>query len=195
MSLWGRIYQERRQVILPLLIGAVVNVAVLLLAVLPLSRSVTASEAAAQDATLGLASAHQLERQARSAAASRERADTELKQFYTGVLPNSFAVASRTTNRWLQQAAQDAGLEYRGANFAWDEVRESRLSRAYSTVTLRGRYADIRRFLHAVESAEEFLVVERLELQQPATAAAGTTGALEVALVVSTFFVTEPARQ
>ena len=39
MSLWGRIYHERRRVVLPLLIGAVVNIAVLLLAVVPLLHS------------------------------------------------------------------------------------------------------------------------------------------------------------
>lgn len=193
MSLWTRIYEERRRIILPLLIAAVVNLAVLLLAVVPLRRSVTTTEAAAHDATLSLASANQQLRQAREAASSRQRADTELQRFYTSVLPENFAVAARTTNRWLQQTAQQEGLEYRGASFSWDEVRESSLSRAYSQATLRGRYADIRRFLHAVEAADEFLVVERLELDQ---ASAGTgSGSLEVSLLVSTFFVTEPARQ
>lgn len=192
MKLWRRVYAERRRVLLPLTVAALANVAVFLIVVLPLGRSVAASETAAQNAQLSLATARQFERQARSAAASRERADRELQQFYTSVLPNSFPVAERTTRRWLQEAAQAAGLDYRGANFAWDEVRESSLSRAYSDVTLRGRYADIRKFLHAVESADEFLVVERLELAQSSTP--GTAGLLEVSLLVSTFFVTEPAR-
>jgi Tfp pilus assembly protein PilO len=73
-------------------------------------------------------------------------------------------------------------------------VRESPLSRAYSDVTLRGRYADIRRFLHAVESAGEFLVVERVELAQSSTSTPANAGVLEVSLLVSTFFRTEPAR-
>jgi Tfp pilus assembly protein PilO len=194
MSLWRRIYAERRRVLLPLIIAAVVNVAVLLLVLLPLGRSVAAAEIAAQDATLKLAQARQLERQARNATTSRDRADRELQQFYTTVLPNGFAVASRTTNRWLQEAARNAGLEFRGANFDWEAVRESPLSRAYSDVTLRGRYADIRRFLHAVESAEQFVVVERVELAQSTTTSPANTGILEVSLLVSTFFVTEPPR-
>lgn len=194
MTLWRRVYAERRRVLLPLIVAALVNVAVFVLVVLPLGRSVASAEVAAQNATLSLASARQLERQARNASASRERADRELQQFYTAVLPDSFAVASRTANRWLQEAARDAGLSFRGANFAWEEVRESPLSRAYSDVTLRGRYADIRRFLHAVESAAEFLVVERVELAQSSTNTPANAGVLEVSLLVSTFFRTEPVR-
>lgn len=192
MTLWRRIYAERRRVLLPLIVALVANLVVLLVAVLPLGRSVAAAQTEAQTAAMSLASARQQERQARSATTSRERADRELQQFYTGILPEDFAVAAKTTNRWLQQAARDAGLEYRGANFAWEAVRESPLSRAWSDVTLRGRYPDIRRFLRAVESADEFLVVERVELAQPTTT--GTAGLLEVSLLVSTFFVTEPAR-
>jgi Tfp pilus assembly protein PilO len=192
MSLWRRIYAEHRRVLLPLIAASVANLVVLLVAVLPLGRSVAAAEAEAQNAAMSLVSARQLERQARNATTSRDRAEKELRQFHTGILPKDFAVAAKTTNRWLQQAARDAGLEYRGANFAWEAVRESPLSRAWSDVTLRGRYADIRRFLHAVESADEFLVVERLELAQPTMSAA--EGMLEVSLLVPTFFVTEPAR-
>lgn len=194
MGFWRRVYDERRRVLLPLIVAAVANLALLLLVVLPLSRGVAATETAAQNAALSLASARQMERQARSATASRERADRELTQFYSGILPDSFAVAERTANRWLAQAARESGLEYRGANFAWEQVRESSLSRAYSNATLRGRYADIRRFLHAVETADEFLVVERLELGQSSTTTAGNSSLLEVSLLVSTFFVTESPR-
>jgi len=192
MTLWRRIYAERRRVLLPLIVASVANLVVLLFGVLPLGRSVAAAETEAQNAIMNLASARHLQRQARDASASRDRADRELRQFYTTILPKDFAVAAKTTNRWLQEAARDAGLQYRGANFAWEAGRESPLSRAWSDVTLRGRYADIRRFLRAVEAAEEFLVVERVELAQPAMS--GAEGMLEVSLLVSTFFVTEPAR-
>ena len=194
MNLWRRIYAEHRRVLLPLLVVAAANVVLFVGVVLPVGRSVATAERDAQDATLNLATARQLDRQARNAAASRDRADRELQAFYGDVLPSTFVVAERTTRRWLQQAARDAGLEYRAANFTWEPVRESPLSRASADVTLRGRYADIRRFLHAVEAADEFLVVERLALTQPANTPQGTAGMLEVSLIVSTFFVTEPAR-
>jgi Tfp pilus assembly protein PilO len=193
-TLWRRVYEERRRVLLPLLLAAAANVVVFAVVVLPLGRSVAAAETQAQNAALRLAQARQLERQARDAAASRERADRELQQFYTGVLPRSFAAAERTTRRWLQQAARDSGLDYRAANFSWEELRESELSRAFADVRLRGSYADIRRFLHAVEAAEEFLVVERVDLAQPSSAGGANAGILEISLLVSTFFVAEPVR-
>jgi type II secretory pathway pseudopilin PulG len=192
MTLWTRIYAERRGILLPLLVVAVINVAVLLLVVVPLGRSVRAAETEALQATQTLATARQVQRQARDAMSSRERADRELQQFYQTVLPDDFAVAAKTTNRWLQEAAREAGVAYQHANFSWEQIRESSLSRASSTVTLRGRYADVRRFLYSLESANEFLVVEKVELA-PSAGSTGT-GTLEVSLVVSTFFVTELPR-
>ena len=106
------------------------------------------------------------------------------------MLPPTFAAAQRTTNRWIQDAARQTGLEYIDSSFTWDRVRDSALSRASSDVTLRGRYADIRRFLSEIEAAREFLIVEEVELRQPASAGDGS--GLEVGLVVSTFFLAEP---
>ncbi len=193
MRLWRRVYTEQRRVVLPLLAALAVNVAVLLLAVLPLKRSVTAADAAALQATVELGNARRLSLRARAAAASRQRADEQLQQFYADVLPRDFANASKTTNLWLQKAAEQAGLQFRGAHFDWKPVRESRLSRAFSTVTLVGRYPNIRRFLYAVETASEFIVVEKVELAQSGSTQPGASDALEVSLVVSTDFLT-PAR-
>jgi Tfp pilus assembly protein PilO len=194
VSLWARVYEERRRVMLPLIVLAAVSVATLLLAVWPLQRSVAATETAVLEATVDLAGAQRLERQARDAALGKRRADSELQTFYADVLPRDFATAAKTTNRWLQQAADDAGLEFKASHFDWDEVRDSRLSRAFSTVTLIGRYSNIRRFLYAVETASEFIVVEKVGLAEAATTAQGSTGNLEVSLTVATYFLT-PAGQ
>ncbi len=190
MSLWRRIYAERRSALLPLLVAVAVNLAVALLVVLPLRQSVATSAAAAETAQISLLGARQQLTQAREAAASHERADDQLTRFYGEVLPATFAAAQRTTNRWIQDAARQTGLEYIDSSFTWDRVRDSALSRASSDVTLRGRYADIRRFLGEIEAAREFLIVEEVELRQPASA--GDVGGLEVGLVVSTFFLAEP---
>lgn len=189
MTALGRIYDERRRVILPLVIVLAVNVAVLLLAVLPLSRSVTAARAESVQATVDLANAQRLQRQARDAAGSKTRADQELARFYADVLPRDLATARRSTIRWIQDAARDAGLEFSTSRFDFDEVRDSRLSRAYSTVTLAGRYADVRRFLYAVETAQEFLVVEKVALAQ-SEAAGPASAPLVVTLTVATYYLT-----
>jgi Tfp pilus assembly protein PilO len=187
VNLWARVYEERRRVIVPLVVLAAVSVATLILAVWPLQRSVANTEAEALDAAFGLAKARLLERQAHDAADSKRRADSELQTFYTNVLPRDMATATKATNRWLQQAARDAGLEFRASHFDWDAVKESPLSRAFSTVTLVGRYANVRRFLYAVETATEFIVVERVGVTE--STMPGATGNLEVSLVVATYFL------
>ncbi|MEO8483375.1 MAG: GspMb/PilO family protein [Acidobacteriota bacterium] len=187
MSLWARVYEERRRVIVPLVILAAISVATLLLAVWPLQRSVTNSENAALEAMVGLANARRFERQAREAADSKRRADTELQAFYTDVLPRDFATATKTTTQWLQVAAREAGLEFKASHFDWDVVRDSRLSRAFSTVTLVGKYPNIRRFLYAVETASEFIVIEKVSVAE--STGQGSGGNLEVSLGVATYFL------
>ena len=80
----------------------------------------------------------------------------------------------------------------RASHFDWDAVRDSRLSRAFSTVTLVGRYANVRRFLYAVETATEFIVVERVGVEEATSP--GASGNLEVSLMVATYFLS-PAGQ
>jgi hypothetical protein len=191
-SLLRRIYDEHKRVLLPLLIFLVVNVAVLVLAIVPLKTSVAAAETRAVDAMRELGEARRIDRQVAQARTSKEHADTELAKFYREVLPPDFPTAQKTLNLWLMNAAMDAGLEFKGSHLDWSEIRDSRLSRAYSRVTLEGQYAGIRRFLYAVETAREFIVVERVELAQQNDQPAAD-GMLEVSLVVSTYFLTRPA--
>jgi Tfp pilus assembly protein PilO len=194
VSLWARVYEDRRRVILPLAVLVAVAIAVLLLGVWPLQSRVAASETAALQARVELSTARRLERQAREAAAKRTHADADLQTFYADVLPRDFATATRTTNRWLLEAAREAGLEFKASHFDWAPVRDSRLSRAFSTVTLSGNYASIRRFLYAMETASEFIVVEQVGLAE-ASSTRGNSGTLDVSLSVSTYFLSPAAGQ
>jgi Tfp pilus assembly protein PilO len=186
-----RIFDERKAILLPLVVVVVANVAVLVLGVLPLRTAVAMAESDATQATLQLGEARRQQRDAEQARASREGADNDLRRFYHEVLPRDLTTAQKTLNLWVTEAARDAGLEFQGSQFDWGEVRESALSRAFSRITLQGGYPSIRRFLHAVETAEEFVVVESVELVQQADQGAAS-GALEVSLVVSTYFLTKP---
>jgi Tfp pilus assembly protein PilO len=190
MTLWKRVYEERRSMVVPLVIALAVNAAVFVLAVLPLRRIVATSQIRAAEATVELGTARQVERQARDARASRDRAADELKKFYEETLPADASSAQKITNYWLQEAARGTGLTFRGSRFQSDPVEKSRLTRAFSRVTLQGRYPNIRRFLHEVETAQEFIVVERVELAQ--TDQASTNGLLEVSLVVTTYYIASP---
>ena len=192
VTLSRRLLDERRKTLLPLLVGLAANIAALVLAVLPLRTAVSAADAAATDATLQLGEARRLQREAQQARVSKETADAELRRFYTSVLPRDLPTAQKTMNLWVAEAAREAGLDFQGSHFDWADVRDSPLTRAFSRITLQGSYPSIRRFLHAVETAEEFVVVERVELVQQADQVAAT-GQLEVSLVVATYFVRAPA--
>jgi Tfp pilus assembly protein PilO len=190
MTLWRRVYMERRAWLLPLTVVLAANIGVLLLAVLPFQGSMASLEAEESVALADLALARRLSTQAKGAVASRQQADVQLKEFYGAVLPKDFPTALKTTTAWLQQAAADAGLSFRSSRFEPEEVDESQLSRASATMILQGRYAEIRRFLHAVETAEEFIVIESVELAQSDTTQLGGDTTLSVEIVASTYFVT-----
>jgi len=191
MTLVKRIFEERRGILLPLVIALVANVAVLVVAVFPLQAAVSMAESDASIAQRDLGEARLAERQATAARTSKERADRELEKFYSDVLPASFSTARQTTNIWLYEAARDAGLEFKGSHFDSETLRDSALSRAFSKITLQGRYPNIRKFLYAVETAKEFIIVEKVELAQQGDRIAAN-GVLQVSLTVSTYFVSRP---
>ncbi len=90
MSLARRIFVERRRVVLPLLVFLIANIAVLVLVVFPLQQSVASAESARVQATLSLENARKQQKPAVDQKAGKERADIELKKFYTQILPKDF---------------------------------------------------------------------------------------------------------
>jgi len=194
MSLWRRVYEERKPIVLPALILLAVNAAVAVGVVLPLRQSVTAAESARDDARFVLANAQLRHKQAKDAVAAREQADRDLRTFYQQVLPKDQATATRVTNLWLAQAAKADGLQFTSSSASQNEERDSRLSRASTTVSLLGPYPNIRQFLHAVEAAEEFIIVDRVELSESEQNRPGAGAPLTVQLLVSSYYPTETPR-
>ncbi len=191
MSLWRRIYEERKALVLPLLVVLALNLVLFVVVVLPLSRSAALAETSRNEARLALATAQRQHREVKEALAGRERADQDLRRFYAEVLPRDQATAIRATNVWLQQAARADGLEFASSHASQAPVRESRLSRAQATVVLFGRYPNIRQFLHAVETAEEFIIVDRVELSETDQNQPGAGTPLNVQMLVSSYYPTE----
>jgi len=190
MTIWRRIFEERRAVLLPIVILLAANVAVLLLAVWPMQAAVARADGDAAEAMTALALARREEKRAKDARASKDRAEQELRKFYAEVLPKAQVDGRKVTTAWLVQAATDAGVTFKGFSFDYDAVRDSRLTRVVVKFTLQGRYANIRKFLYNVETAEEFVVVEKVELAQAGNDSAATNGLLEVGLTVSTYYLT-----
>jgi Tfp pilus assembly protein PilO len=192
MTLWRRIYIERRAVLLPLLLLLAANVAVLILGVLPLAQSVSNLENESMNAASELSRARLLDQQARDAGASKQRADTELRKFYVDVLPAN-AVAARKLMAFLERSANASGLTFQRTQLEESSVKDSRLERTSAKVTLVGDYAAIRKFLYAVETAPEFVIVERVALEQAADTRSTSSGRLVVTLDIATYYLATQA--
>ena len=191
-KMWRRVFQERRAVMLPLVALLVLDLALLALAVLPLSQSVSRLEADAQTAETALLQARLLERQATDALASRGRADQELSRFYVDVLPANPTAARRVIS-FLERTAGDAGLIFqRSTQPESVPLDDSRLARMSVRITLLGDYSSIRRYLYTIETAPEFVVIERVGLAGAGDLRSADTGRLEVTLDVATYYPADP---
>jgi Tfp pilus assembly protein PilO len=191
MKLWRRVFEERRGVVLPLLVFVIANAAILALAVLPLRRSVVGYEEQSREQAMKLTQARTDNKNATAAKARKEEADLELKKFYSSVLPSDQASSMRLVLFWVSQAARDARVTFASSTAGSEVIRESRLQKVKCHVILRGDYQDIRKFLYVLETAQQFVVVENVELAQSGQtgAAQGNQGALEVGLDVATYFL------
>jgi Tfp pilus assembly protein PilO len=190
MSLTGRVFRERRAVMVPLAIFLAANVIVLLAVVWPLKRTVDGAADANYAAATALASARQEEAKAKAQREGKERADAELQEFYCVILPRDLRGATETTNFSLHQLARENNLTFRAGTWDHEESRDSDLTKVTGQFTLIGDYKNIRSFLHGVESATEFVIIESVGLAAANSGQANSQ--LELALTVATFFRTSP---
>jgi len=189
MSLPGRIFRERRRVIVPLLVFLLANAAGLGY-VFWLQQSMDAAQASRDKALAELTLARKNKKDAEGQKGSKELAEVELRKFYGEVLPKDLPAALNVLNFWLSRVASTAHVSYRAGSYDHDQVRDSRLTRVTGDITLSGDYANVRRFLYELETSQEFIIIEKVQLSQP-NAAQGGNAQLEVALTVATYFVTQ----
>ena len=95
---------------------------------------------------------------------SKDRADTELRKFYSEILPEKFRRRGATSpNFWLHGVADESKVTLAGSGNR-KPIKDSTLTRVSGQVTLVGEYSNVRRFLYEVETAQEFVVIESVEL-------------------------------
>jgi hypothetical protein len=186
MSDTRRILSEHRRAVWLIAGGLLLNAALLALVVYPLSRKVAGGEAAAQAAAMELAAAKRDEANAKATVTGKGQADAELQKFYRDVLPPDQSGARRIMYLRILQLAEQFNLAT-SPRYSFDQNEQRRdtdLGKLSMTLTVSGDYPNIRRFIHALESAPEFLVLENVALTQ------GESGsrALQVTAVVSTYF-------
>ncbi len=174
MTLVRRAVVEHRRVVLPLVIALAINVVVFVAGVYPLSQRV---------ANIQLLAAQRDHAQAAGTLSGKDRAATELTSFYKDVLPSDLAGARRLTHLRLAQLARESNLRFLRSTFEPVAERNRTLTRLKIEMVLSGSYADMRAFIHQLETSPEFVVIDNVELGEGAEG-----GPLSVTLHLSTYY-------
>jgi Tfp pilus assembly protein PilO len=180
----GRILKEKRTLVWPIVLAFVANIALLALVVYPLSQKVAGGEQGASASAATLREARRNHTAARATVTGKAQADQELEKFYGEVLPPDISSARRATLLPLEQLARKTGLRLLDQRSEVRDVRDSDLAKLTLTLSLSGEYRNIRRFIHELETAPDFLVLETLELSQADAEERG----VDVTVQIATYF-------
>ena len=183
-ALARRVVAENRKALIVLGAGLVLNVLIYAFGVYPLSQRVANVTQRNETAARALAAARLENSQAAGALTGKDRAVSELATFYTSVLPQDLAGARRLTHLRLAQLARMHNLRYGRAQSEPVVNKDSKLVQLKTELTLGGSYASVRAFLHSLETAPEFVVIDNVALSEGADAGER----VELALLLSTYF-------
>ena len=183
MALIQRVMREHRRVVYPLAIAMGINVVVYAAVVYPLSQRVANIEQRDRTAEEQLQAAQRDHAQAAGTLTGKDRASTELTTFYKDVLPSDLAGARRLTQLRLSRLARESNLKFIHATYEPMLERSKTLTRLKIEMALSGSYVDMRAFIHQLETAPEFVVIDNVELGEGAEG-----GPITVALHLSTYY-------
>ena len=163
-----RILSENRRAVWLIAGALVLNAALYVLVVYPLAQRVYTEQEQAGAATRELNSARRAFNAATGTVSGKKQADEELQKFYRDVLPGDQSAARRTLFPHLDQLARAANLTT--VRNRWDEEVSSKggLSKLAMIMNLEGEYSNVRQFIHELETAPEFLVLESVTVTQGA---------------------------
>jgi hypothetical protein len=184
-----RVLSEKRRLIVPLVIAAVVSALLYVVVVFPLGRQVAAAEQQAQAQRDLVVRARQDHQAAKATVQGKQLADASLQKFYEDVLPKNSSDARRLTYLKLSQLARAANVRLETGTNVYSHEKGSHLSKVTTTYTCSGEYRDVRKFIYSLETAPEFMVLENVALSGLEQARTG----LAVRLDVATYFRTDNA--
>lgn len=182
-TLLQRVIRERRTLVVPLLIAFVVNVVLYAAVVYPLSQRVANIEERDRTAEEQLRAAQRDHEQAQGTLTGKDRAEAELATFYNDVLPSNLSGARRLTHLRLAQLARESNLKFVRDTFEAVPPRDATLTQLKIEMVLSGSYSDVRAFIHQLETAPEFVVIDNIALGEGADG-----GPLGVTLHLSTYY-------
>lgn len=182
-----RVMAEKRRLILPLILAVIVNALLYALVVFPLGRQVIRSEEEAHVQHEQLNRARLEYQSAKATVSGKQQADAALQKFYKDVLPANAGVARKLTYTRLAQLAKQANVTLEHGSNAVKHEKGRELSKLTTTYTLSGDYRDVRRFIYALETAPEFIVLENVGLSASSGEQQQTRG-LSMNLEIATYF-------
>lgn len=184
MTLLTRILVEKRFVVLPLVVGLLADAFVFAAVVYPLTKKSADASARARTAAVALKSAEADHAAASELITGKARAEEGLTTFYASVVPANLAAARRLTYARLPTLARQASVRYEAGTFDVErDVKNARLSRLHMRLVLQGDYENLRRFIYAVETSPEFVIIDGVTLTQ-----ADANMPLTLTLELSTYF-------
>ena len=166
MTTFGRVLTEKRLPLSLAAAAAALGLGLYVFVVYPWTARVDSARQRETTASQNLAAARQAHDAAMALTTGKSQTHDQLERFYGEVLPTSLAGARGITYpRFAALAgAHNLVLEQRSSVPEQDE--DSQLARLRTTMRLGGEWPNIRRFIHALESAPEFIVIEGVALSQ-----------------------------
>ena len=155
---------EHRRAIWLLTAALVVNAVLYALVVAPLAARVEAEQQQAAETTRTVNAARRAYQAAQATVAGKEQAEQELARFYQDVLPGDISSARRAFYPRLQQLATGSNLRITSRTNPPEGTGP--LRKLTTTMSLSGEYTNIRRFIHELETAPDFLVLESVNVSQ-----------------------------
>jgi hypothetical protein len=186
-TLVRRVFDENRTPIVWLSAALLINVLVYAFGVYPLSQRVANVSERNDNAARALTAARLENEQASGALTGKDQAITKLGKFYTEVLPANLASARGLTHLRLAQMARMHNLRYGRVSNEPIPVKDSKLTQLKVEMSLGGRYSGVRAFLHDLETAPQFVVIDNVVLAE-----SEAEEDVELTLALSTYYRSTP---
>jgi Tfp pilus assembly protein PilO len=171
--------------VLTLVAALIVNILVYLIVVRPLSDRVANIAQRDAAAAQSLNAARKEHAAALGTLTGKDKASQELARFYKDVLPRDFEASRRLTHTRVPKIAKQFNVEFYSASVPpVTQARESSLTRYTAKIEMAGRYRDVRAFMHQLETAPEFVVIDDVSLSTDDT----DGGLLLLTLQLSTYY-------
>ena len=165
--LWQRVLNEKRALIVPLILGLIGNMAAYGLWVYPLE---VKSAGAANRAAAAARSLQLAEREltaARELVTGKSRADQELTTFFEKVLAPSLPAARDLTYATLPSLAKKSNVKMLDRRFEIAKPeKNARLGLLKVHTAWQCDYESFRQFIFALESAPPFVIIDDVSLAQ-----------------------------